>query len=817
MRTVIFWKRFLLQAGTSLLLLAAASLLFVSNVSANQDKEPSYRPYDDVVRDLEMVAGNNPDIVTLVDLSSEFHVPFTHQGRSLQALRISDRDENGDGNGDGNEDDNENDDVNEREPGILITGCHHGREWISVEVPLHFIHYLVDNYQIDPYVTYLIDNRDIWIVPVVNPDGYVKSWEDNDRSHNWTGWRKNCRDNDGNGVIDSADGVDLNRNYGYMWGYDDNNSSPYLANQFYRGPAPFSEPETQAIRALAEKYEFEVSLHYHSAGGMNIYPWAYIDSDTEDQNAFVVMGQQMARYNGYIYNNSNNSEISNANGEVTDWMYGSFGTLAFTIELGTFEDRFIPDESRIIPICEENLEVNLYSCFIADASDGLLFHTDPERTPILLPSHNLSHTWNLTGIGGNWSMNDDGLIGDSCWNCAGTGDSVINASLLLAHPLTSGGGNRFLSFWSTFQGTNGTSLMVGLVDPLGNLEIVKTLSPQPGRSDTLNEWNQDWAVTTIDLSPFLSETVGKNITFIFSTNGSSSSTYSSFWNIDAITISSGEPILSDTITLSAIPRAHIDRITPWDPIPSDTLHFYGHGTDDGEISQYMWSDMNETVLSTTSDPSFLPGNFSLGEHTISLKVQDDTGIWSTTVNITFVVHQRPVATIAGVPPLVGTAGVEVLLIASATDDGSISSYVWHLDGSEFSRGTSPEKLISIHSPGNYTISLTVIDNKGAVSEEAVALLIILPDTDGDGMADSSDSFPNDPAASIDRDRDGYPDVWNEGRTQEDSTTSLELDRYPEDPSRWEKQRDSDSFLPFLPGPLIAVVFVICAFLRHRRK
>ena len=169
-----------------------------------------------------MLIKNYPEITKLQNIGK------THENRTIYAIKISD-----------------NPQLEEaEEPDILIIGCHHSRELISVEVPFYFANYLVENYGRKADVTDLVDNREIWIIPMLNPDGHVYVEEGH------TNWRKNRSpiDEDDDGTID-AYAVDLNRNYGYKWGVDEH-TSDYPESEFYHGKEPFSEKETQAIRDL---------------------------------------------------------------------------------------------------------------------------------------------------------------------------------------------------------------------------------------------------------------------------------------------------------------------------------------------------------------------------------------------------------------------------------------------------------------------------------------------------------------------------------------------------------------------------------------
>ncbi len=243
-------------------------------------------------------------------------------------------------------------------PTVLINGVHHAREPIGCYITVEFARYLLDRYGTDPEITWLLDHRILWIVPVVNPDGYT--YNETPQSGGW--WRKNKRDNNNNGTFEEDyDGVDPNRNYAYQWGYDDSGSSPDPGSQIYRGPAPFSEPENQALRALIDSVQPVIVLNYHSYSNLLLYPWGYDQYYTPDQDIFVAMAQYMTAASGY--EPATPWEVLyTANGVAIDWMYGEQTEkpkiFAFTPEVG--EAFWQPDEATIQEQFNENLPMNLY-------------------------------------------------------------------------------------------------------------------------------------------------------------------------------------------------------------------------------------------------------------------------------------------------------------------------------------------------------------------------------------------------------------------------------------------------------------------------
>jgi len=260
----------------------------------------------------------------------------TVEGRPIVAMKISDHAA-----------------LDEGEPGVLVVGCHHARELMSVELPLYLMRRLLDGYGVDPVLTALVDTREIWIVPLLNADGhlYVQG-HSGGQSSSW--WRKNRRDN-GDGTV----GVDLNRNYGYNWGYDNFGSSPLPASETYRGPGPFSEPEVDAVRALAAARAFTLSISFHAYGELLLFPWGYARLDTPDHAVYRALGDSVSLQNGYASGNPNSNTIYLTNGDMDDWVYGDTTTkpplFGFTFELNTLaEGGFYPNDNLIPATCAKN-------------------------------------------------------------------------------------------------------------------------------------------------------------------------------------------------------------------------------------------------------------------------------------------------------------------------------------------------------------------------------------------------------------------------------------------------------------------------------
>lgn len=307
-----------------------------------------------------------------------FVVGTSIEGRSLYAMKISD-----------------NVTVDESEPEVLFMGNHHARELMSVDIPLRFAGYLLSNYGSDPEVTNMVDNREIFFVPMVNPDGHVYV-QNNHGSAWWSWWRKNRRVN-----YDLTIGVDLNRNYGFAWGYDNSGSSPNPGSELYRGASPFSEPEVSSIRDFVESREFTIWLSYHSYGELLLYPWGYVPEYTDDHAVYAALGDTLAESNGYLAGNYAMGAIYVVNGDSDDWGYGEQATkgkiFAFTPEVNSdAEGGFGPPDTLIVPTFNKLLRMNMLTLEYADNPYRVVGPYAPGQHAIQSPYYPI-HTLSWTG------------------------------------------------------------------------------------------------------------------------------------------------------------------------------------------------------------------------------------------------------------------------------------------------------------------------------------------------------------------------------------------------------------------------------------
>jgi hypothetical protein len=239
-------------------------------------------------------------------------------------------------------------------PGVLYIGAQHAREWITPEMNRRLMHYLLDNYWRSSKIRRLVNERELWILPVSNPDGYDFTFEPGQRL-----WRKNLRDNDGNGQITAGDGVDLNRNFDYRWGYDNEGSSPDPASETYRGPAPNSEPENKALDAFIKRIKPEFFVNYHSAAELLLYGigWQVSTPSPDD-----VIGEAMAGDDADPavpgYDPDISAELYTTNGDTDTYMTERYGVFGFTPEMSTCEaaSDSVPDDEWVREDCGSGFE-----------------------------------------------------------------------------------------------------------------------------------------------------------------------------------------------------------------------------------------------------------------------------------------------------------------------------------------------------------------------------------------------------------------------------------------------------------------------------
>jgi len=318
-----------------------------------------YRNFTVIKETLYATEAAFPEIAKVYDIGDSWEKTQGIADRDILAIKISD-----------------NVEVDEDEPEVLIMALHHAREWPSAEIAAQLIENLTAQYGSDHRISWVVDNRETWIVPVVNPDGLDFSMSDPLNE----GWRKNRRDN-----RDGTYGVDLNRNYNGSqnddplgeWGGA--GSSNDTSDTTYCGEYPFSEPETQAIRDLALNQSFVVAIDFHTYSDLVMWPWGYTTETPPDNDDLVRIGTNLAALNGYTADQS--VGLYPTTGDSLDWLYGGADVYAFLFEVGTMQDGYHPeDEDAVMAQIAENIPPALLLLEVAGDRNERPF--DIEHVPL---------------------------------------------------------------------------------------------------------------------------------------------------------------------------------------------------------------------------------------------------------------------------------------------------------------------------------------------------------------------------------------------------------------------------------------------------
>ncbi|MDJ0782304.1 MAG: M14 family zinc carboxypeptidase [Desulfosarcinaceae bacterium] len=324
--------------------------------ASEADSSSVYHSFDEPVLGIEdqltAIAAEYPHLTRLETIG------YSHQRRPLLAMRLTKHPKAGNRRAWKRL---------QRRPEVLFVATHHAREWVATQMAMRLIKYLTENYGKEPRVTSILNTTQIWILPVANPDGYEYTFTDERL------WRKNLRDNDGDGQITPADGVDLNRNFDSHWGLDDEGSSPILADYTYRGPAPNSEPETRALIKFMAWHNFKFAISYHTYGDLILYPWGWqVQTPCFDDPIFKAQAgtdENPAIWDRILdigYDPGVGADLYTTNGDYTDWSYAVARVPSHTVELtygyhdpeddaSYYGFEFPDDEGMVQTVFEDNL------------------------------------------------------------------------------------------------------------------------------------------------------------------------------------------------------------------------------------------------------------------------------------------------------------------------------------------------------------------------------------------------------------------------------------------------------------------------------
>jgi carboxypeptidase T len=357
-----------------------------AEILAFPSADSAYHDYAEMVAEIQQAEIDHPAIFDL------FAIGNSYEGRTVWAGKISD-----------------NVATDEDEPEVLFTHHQHAREHLTVEMALYTLKMLTDEYGVTQQVTDLVNNREIWMVFDMNPDG----GEYDIATGTYRSWRKNRQLNAGSAYV----GTDLNRNWDYRWGCC-GGSSGTTSSETYRGASAFSAPETTVVRnfvnsrVIGGKQQITVAIDFHTYQELVLWPYGYTFTDVpsdmtqDDHDVLVAMGQAMAATNGYTPEQA--SDLYITDGTINDWLYGVHRILNYTFEMyprTSSQGGFYPPDEVIPAETSRNRAAVLYllgqaKCPYDVIGKGAQYcnGTPPVNTGLLSPS---AHAPVTSGSGDN--------------------------------------------------------------------------------------------------------------------------------------------------------------------------------------------------------------------------------------------------------------------------------------------------------------------------------------------------------------------------------------------------------------------------------
>jgi PKD repeat protein len=647
----------------------------------------SFHDYTSMTSELQTIASTYPTITNLSELGQSV------QGRSIWGLKISD-----------------NPNVEENEVELRFCGAHHGNEYMSVEIPLLFAWDLVQNYTIDPEITDLIDNREIWIIPMVNPDGRQM------------GQRRN------------ANNVDLNRDYGYMW------------NGAGSSPSPFSQPETQTIREHALDNNIVLSYSYHTTAQYVNYVWNYKPQPTPDEPWIIMISDVYGDLSGY--QPINGFDWYQTTGDTNDFSYGCYGGIDTTIETLNSNIQSEWNRNRDAMYYALNISDMGLSGIVTDAITG-----NPIQATIWVEEN-------------YWPVYNDPVIGDyhkplfeGSYNVSfrangyqeqiknititnANESNILNASLFpsddyygyqvtmceyFSYTTNPSEGISALGPPDNISASIGTNGMI-VIDMGNNSEIFDgtgddfTVYEADNNSEgyivsVSNNWSGPWSIigSGLGTSSFDLESVELTTArFVkIEDDGVTMNTkdYPGF-DLDAIKI-------LNVNSSNELPIANF-TYSPINPTTNDIIQFTDISTDsDGSIVSWYWDfgDGNISNIQNTSHSYQEKGMYS-----VSLLITDDDGDFDTKIIDIYVNNFGPNADFLYLPsnPLKD----EIIYFTDGSYDTSgdnISTWYWEFGDNVTSYLQNPTHNYSLN--GSYKVNLTVTNSTGIVDSVSKTIYV----------------------------------------------------------------------------------------------
>ena len=419
--------------------------------------------YQELLNILDSMITKYPNLISTQQVIDTGH---TWEGRQIYYVRISN-----------------NPNVNQSKPQLLYTALHHAREPESLSQLIFYMWYLLENYNANAEIKYLIDNLEMYFVPCVNPDGYIYNHTIQPAGGGL--WRKNRRNNN-----DGTYGVDLNRNYGYEWGADDIGSSPNTSDDTYRGPSAFSEPETQMMEHFCNKHTFSMAINNHTYDNVLVQP------NSPDSLLYDAFSARMTFCDDFGYGDDMETVGYTTNGNSDQWMYGDTSLkpkiFAMTPEAGSVDDGFYPVKSNIIPIAAYTMDQNIHAARLTSA----YAYVTETNGPFITQSGYIAYNIQRLGLQAATFSVSVTPVG-SAFQTVGTGKTYTGMAILqnntdsinytLVNSLTAGTVVKFL-----LNVSNGSYTISDTVTRVYGIPVVAFSD----NCNTTSAWTGTWGIST---------------------------------------------------------------------------------------------------------------------------------------------------------------------------------------------------------------------------------------------------------------------------------------------------------------------------------
>ena len=359
-----------------------------------------FHNYAEATSEINSVVAAHPGLITKTVIGKSF------QNRDIIALKISD-----------------NVGTDENEPEVLFTAHQHAREHLTVEMALYLIHLFTES--TEQRVRDLVNSREIWIVPDLNPDG----GEFDIATGSYAGWRKNRQPNSGSSNV----GTDLNRNWNYNFGCC-GGSSGSTGSETYRGASAESAPEVKVVanfvrtRVVGGKQQIVANIDFHTFGELVLWPYGFTNNDTapgmtaDEARTFQTLGRQMAGLNNYTPEQA--SDLYITDGTIDDWLWGNQRIWSYTFEMfpanGGGLSGFYPADENIVPQTTRNKDSVLLLLDYSDCPKRIIGQTcdgttpPPGRDPVTFENTNDVQIGDLATV--NSPITVSGITGNALTN-----------------------------------------------------------------------------------------------------------------------------------------------------------------------------------------------------------------------------------------------------------------------------------------------------------------------------------------------------------------------------------------------------------------